>query len=379
VDKEVDREVDKKVDGVLDKAENEIRCTVGDSECIAKAEKDGKKVVIVNQEGEVVEPTAVAEAAPGKPGEGVWANYDFVPGNRILYAEDFSQDRVGDFPKRLEFVKGNMEVVEWKGGRFLRSNASSIVNVKLPETLPERFTVEFDINTGTAHMKNVLLTSPLDGSLSKYPGSYFQMTASAGVAGNGPESTTHTFRLRDELTPVRIHVDGSYVKMYLDEQRVANIPNAELPRTNTLQFHVIGSADHPTYLGNIRIAAGGRELYDVLEAEGRVSTQGILFATGSDRIRPESTPTLEQMGTMMTDHPDLRIAIVGHTDSVGDDASNQSLSERRAASVRRYLIETYGIDQSRLEDQGKGETEPVADNATPEGRQENRRVELIKL
>jgi len=117
----------------------------------------------------------------------------------------------------------------------------------------------------------------------------------------------------------------------------------------------------------------------VLEAEGRVSTQGILFDTGSDRIKPESTPTLEQMGDMMASHPDLRIAIVGHTDAVGDDASNQSLSERRAASVRRYLVETYGIDQSRLEDRGKGETEAVANNDTPEGRQQNRRVELIKL
>ncbi|NNG15136.1 MAG: OmpA family protein [Gemmatimonadales bacterium] len=376
IKQKVDRAVDREVDQALDKTENEIRCTAGDSECIQKAKKDGKTVVVVNQDGD---PVAVADTVPGRPGEGVWANYDFVPGNRILFAEDFSQDRVGDFPKRLEFVRGNMEIVEWQGGRYLRANASSAVRITLPETLPERFTIEFDMNTGAAHMRNVLLTSPLEGSLAKYPGSYFQMTSATGVAGNGPESTTQTFRLRDELTPVRIHVDGSYVKMYLNEQRVANLPNAEVPRSNTLQFRLIGNARLPTYLGNIRVAAGGRELYDVLEEEGRVTTQGILFDTGSDRIRPESTPTLEQMGDMMTDHPDLRIAIVGHTDAVGDDASNQSLSERRAASVRRYLIETYGIDQSRLEDQGKGETEAVADNDTPEGRQQNRRVELIKL
>ena len=117
----------------------------------------------------------------------------------------------------------------------------------------------------------------------------------------------------------------------------------------------------------------------MLAAEGRVTTRGILFDTGSDRIRPESTPTLAEMGDMLEAHPDLRIAIVGHTDSVGDDAANQELSEGRAASVRRYLMEQRGIDGSRLEDRGKGETEPVADNDTPEDRQKNRRVELIKL
>lgn len=379
IERKVDRAVDREVDEALDKTENEIRCTAGDSDCIEQAKKDGKQVVVVDQDGEVVDAEGADAVVAAKPGEGVWANYDFVPGNRILFAEDFSADRVGDFPKRLEFVKGNMEIVEWQGGRYLRSNAASIVNITLPEQLPDRFTIEFDINTGAVHMKNVLLTSPLEGSLSSYPGSYFQMTSSVGVAGKGPDSTTHTFRLRDELTPVRIHVDGNYAKMYVNEQRVANIPNASLPRTNTLQFHLVGSARRPTYLGNIRVAAGGRELYDVLEAEGRVTTQGILFDTGSDRIRPESTPTLEQMGNMLESHSDLRIQIVGHTDGVGDDASNQRLSERRAASVRRYLIDTHGIDGSRLEHRGMGEAEPVADNETAEGRQKNRRVELIKL
>ena len=379
IERKVDRAVDREVDEALDKTENEIRCTAGDSDCIEQAKKDGKQVVVVDQDGEVVDAEGADAVVAAKPGEGVWANYDFVPGNRILFAEDFSADRVGDFPERLEFVKGNMEIVEWQGGRYLRSNAASIVNSTLPEQLPDRFTIEFDINTGAVHMKNVLLTSPLEGSLSSYPGSYFQMTSSVGVAGKGPESTTHTFRLRDELTPVRIHVDGNYAKMYVNEQRVANIPNASLPRTNTLQFHLVGSAERPTYLGNIRVAAGGRELYDVLEAEGRVTTQGILFDTGSDRIRPESTPTLEQMGNMLESHSDLRIQIVGHTDGVGDDASNQRLSERRAASVRRYLIDTHGIDGSRLEHRGMGEAEPVADNETAEGRQKNRRVELIKL
>lgn len=82
---------------------------------------------------------------------------------------------------------------------------------------------------------------------------------------------------------------------------------------------------------------------------------------------------------MLADHPDLRIAIEGHTDSDGDDVHNQELSEQRAAAVRDYLIESYGIDASRLESAGFGETNPTASNDTPEGKQQNRRVELVVL
>ncbi len=82
---------------------------------------------------------------------------------------------------------------------------------------------------------------------------------------------------------------------------------------------------------------------------------------------------------MLKDHPELKISIEGHTDSVGDDAANQDLSKRRAASVKAYLMEKYSIEDARLQSQGFGESKPVDSNDTPEGRQNNRRVELIKL
>lgn len=82
---------------------------------------------------------------------------------------------------------------------------------------------------------------------------------------------------------------------------------------------------------------------------------------------------------MLQEHPDLRISIEGHTDSDGDDAFNKQLSERRAESVKAHLVEAYGIDPSRLETAGFGESKPVAPNDTPEGRQQNRRVELVRL
>lgn len=82
---------------------------------------------------------------------------------------------------------------------------------------------------------------------------------------------------------------------------------------------------------------------------------------------------------MLKEHGDLKLAIEGHTDNVGAAASNQTLSEKRAAAVRQYLIDKYSIDGARLTAKGLGATKPVTSNDTPEGRQNNRRVDLVKV
>jgi outer membrane protein OmpA-like peptidoglycan-associated protein len=183
---------------------------------------------------------------------------------------------------------------------------------------------------------------------------------------------------RGDLHRARVSVDGSYMKVYLDDTRLLNVPNADLGRSTKIAFYTDGDATQPSLFGQFRIAAGGRKLYDAISAQGRVATQGIYFDTGSDRIRPESTPTLKEIGAMLTGHPDLRLTIEGHTDNVGDAAANQELSQRRAAAVREYLVATYGIEGTRLSAKGLGQTKPAAANTTAEGRQQNRRVELVK-
>ena len=99
-------------------------------------------------------PAPTDKAAPAAA-EGAFVNFDFVPGERVLFAEDFSRDHVGDFPRRLEFVRGNMEIAEWQGGRWLRGTTwPSAFAITLPETLPERFTVEMEVVPGrdNSHM-----------------------------------------------------------------------------------------------------------------------------------------------------------------------------------------------------------------------------------
>ncbi|CAN5605003.1 hypothetical protein BH23BAC4_BH23BAC4_03720 [soil metagenome] len=376
----------------MDLTEDTIVCLVTDPECIAAAEAEGREVVVVDEDGQEVSAQQAAAAgvttqAPSErtaPGEGTWANYDFVPGDRVLFVEDFSSETIGRFPRRMEFLNGVLEVVEWEGKKLLRStDRGSYFRIQLPEQLPERFTIEFDAFFGSRRLNDVLAVSTAElGSGRSYRNvdhSIFYLSPrNAGV--RGPiESSTNPNLPDDEMVAVRISVDDTYATMYLNERRVANIPNADIPRNDFIDIR-LGQHSEPSYIDNIRIAAGGREMmYDRLVADGRIATQGILFATASAQIQPESTPTLQDIAQMLQQHPDLRLRIEGHTDNVGSADANQRLSEQRARAVVDHLVDRAGVAADRLEAVGMGETEPVDSNDTAEGRQNNRRVELVVL
>lgn len=312
-------------------------------------------------------------AARQDPGTGAWANYDFVPGERVLFADDFTADRVGNFPRRFEFKSGNMEIVEWEGRRWLRGESGEFL-INLPETLPERFTLEFEL-WGHGNAMQIAFVDTTSGSEHRIEiNAHSAYLRSGSVQGEGSLGLKTT----DAPVSIRIAVDGDYLKLYANEKRALNVPNAKLGRSNRIYVYLNGwSAEQPRMIANVRINAGGRELYDALSADGRVATQGILFDTGSDRIKPESTPTLQEIADMLTQHADLKLTIEGHTDNVGSAASNKSLSEQRTAAVKTYLV-SKGIDAARIETAGLGDTKPAAPNTTPEGRQQNRRVELVR-
>lgn len=103
----------------------------------------------------------------------------------------------------------------------------------------------------------------------------------------------------------------------------------------------------------------------------------INFETGKSDIKPELRPIVEQIVEMLKQKPDLKVSFQGHTDNVGPDKSNQTLSENRAKSVMQALI-SGGIEKSRLSSKGRGATKPVGDNSTEDGRYKNRRVEIVK-
>ena len=369
--RKVEERTEKRAGEAADKALDKAECAATDRACQQKAE------AAAQGGGDVTPAGASSGASSLKPGEGAWANYDFKPGERILYADDFMKDEVGDFPKRMEFKEGALEVVEWQGQRFLRATSTSKFFVVLPEVLPERYTLEFDY-TIPAGAVWISITDKDDYE----PRLEFGGSGTVGlfnrttkVFANGQYGALDYGKIRRG----RIMVDGNYAKVYVDDKRILNVPNANLGHAKKLLFYMDASNEKPALFGNFRVAAGGKKLYDALAEKGRVATQGIYFDTGSDRIRPESTPTLKEIGQMLTEHSDLNLTIEGHTDNVGGSAANQTLSEKRAAAVKAYLVDKHGIDAARLKSAGFGDKKPAAPNSTPEGRQQNRRVELVKM
>src|SRR5690606_36806841 len=106
--------------------------------------------------------------------------------------------------------------------------------------------------------------------------------------------------------------------------------------------------------------------------------EGITFATGKADITPECEATLQKALRTLRTYPEIEVEISGHTDDVGSNASNQRLSQQRAESVKRWLVEN-GIEESRLTAVGYGEEQPVVPNASPEYRLKNRRIEFKRI
>ncbi|MCP3981793.1 MAG: OmpA family protein [bacterium] len=376
----------KKTEKILtDKVEDEVtkavECAVGDKKCIDKAKKDGKEVVLVDDEGNPVEngaePKTPADgpAPGGKPGEGVWRNYDYTPGRDVWKHIVFDDERIGRFPARqLEFVKGNMQIVEKDGRRVLEVAEDGHFRVHLDEALPDGFTLEFMLQTGTANMITYVYFDTPETSHSRYEHHYLQFYKSAGISLQG-NFVSHLGNqpFTEGMQHVKLQSDGEYAILYVGNERVANVPNAKFARSKVIEFRVSANTRFRSYISDISVAVGLDRLYDALMDSGSFTTRGIYFDVDSDRLRGESTPTLMDIEDTLKRHAELKIRIEGHTDSTGDDAHNQGLSERRARAVVDYL-KAQGIDGDRLQAVGLGEAQPTADNATPAGRQQNRRV-----
>lgn len=120
----------------------------------------------------------------------------------------------------------------------------------------------------------------------------------------------------------------------------------------------------------------GAEMEHSIEAEGRYVFKSVYFPSGSYHIQPESIDELDALAGYLRQYPEKNVEIAGHTDNVGGQEANRLLSERRAGAVRAFLTQ-QGIDENRLTHKGYGPTKPVTGNHTAEGRNKNRRVEVV--
>jgi outer membrane protein OmpA-like peptidoglycan-associated protein len=182
------------------------------------------------------------------------------------------------------------------------------------------------------------------------------------------------------LCHVSIWRQKTRVRVYINDKKIWDLPRlvAEGLKFNSLYFRNDGATDDNDayYIGAIRLAIGAPDTRNKLITEGKFVTRGILFDVNSDKIKPESYGALKDIANVLTENGEVKVQIIGHTDSDGDDAKNMELSKKRAEAVKQALIKQFGIDGSRLTTDGKGESQPSDNNTSPEGKANNRRVEL---
>jgi outer membrane protein OmpA-like peptidoglycan-associated protein len=319
----------------------------------------------------------------------IWENYDFVPGSKVLFFTDFSEDRVGNFARRLKYVKGPVEVVERDDVKMLRASGPAQFLIPIGRELPERFTLEFDViaSAGGALRRVLSFEGGVTWSADAKSAAVSWNPQAAFIEGSGGNMGTTTVHLPDatqqqvngKIAHLRVLMDGPYFKMYVNERRLYNMPELTFRRDSVVRVLLDGAEGNEVYLASIRVAESETDvLYDALANKGRWATQGILFATGKAELQPESRPVLKEIAATLKQHADLKILIEGHTDNVGSAATNLTLSDARAAAVKAALVAEYGADGARITTKGFGDTKPAVPNTTAEGRAQNRRVEIVK-
>jgi outer membrane protein OmpA-like peptidoglycan-associated protein len=317
-----------------------------------------------------------AAAAPAESGSPeVYANeFDFVPGDRVIFFEDFSDTPVGDYPvkwtRKCSHGGGEaVEVIEQGGRHWLRWAAASGGGWSTDcirstfQDLPQKFTLEFDAYIDTPAFR--LLTDR---------GTQLEISTDRANA----QTSRASMPVKKGLKHVSISVNGTYVKLYQDGKRLLADPDGiERPIKYLSVSFWYPEKGKPLMFTNFRLAEGGKDYAKELVSLGRIVTHGITFDTGSDVIKPESGPTLRNILKVLNDDPALRFEVQGHTDSQGSAKVNGPLSERRAAAVKAWLV-GQGVDAARLTTKGLGDTKPIDTNDTAEGRANNRRVEFVK-
>ncbi len=386
----------KKAEAAKKKIDEAARKSAADS-ARAKAAADSTKP---NAAGGAAPPSGQAPAAttPGgtepaaKADPKIWENYDFVPGNKVLFYTDFSEDKVGNFARGLKYVGGPMEVVERDDVKMLRATGTGTLLVPLGRVLPQRFTLEIDVLVPPVYPSTSPLVAVEGGAaMDRSPKSaeINWHTHSGFIIGGGQSIATSQLHPPADMAQLyygkvahlRILMDSAYFKMYANEKRLYNNPELQFKRDTVIRVLLGGSEanDQALFITSIRVAESETDvLYDALASKGRWVTQGILFATGKADLQPESRPVLKDIAATMKQHADLKILIEGHTDNVGSAASNLTLSDARAAAVKAALVSDFGADADRITTQGLGDTKPAVPNTTLAGRAQNRRVEVVK-
>ncbi len=396
VNQRVDSKVDKEIDKALDKAE-------------------GKETAAT----EPVKTSApVATNGSGEDSNSLksFSKFDFIPGDLILYAEDFGQDEIGELPLNWN-TGGKAELVTLSSipGKWLRLYQNALYLTSNKTDFSKNFTVEFDLilqlkNGGYSYPYvsfGFLSSNDQPTNDNQFLNGYrkFQSTEFYVRPSEGGNSNMYLETHQDgkrlfvseqqyvaklekyyaKASHIAIQVQEKRIRIWINDEKKFDLPMAGATAYifNNLFFkiHASGYKDDQLgfYISNLKVATGKPDARHKLVEEGKFSTTGILFDFQSAVIKPESYGALKEIAKVLKENSSIKVKVIGHTSSDGDDAANMELSKKRAAAVKDALINEFLIEPSQLETEGKGETAPIADNKTKEGKALNRRVEFVKL
>lgn len=332
-----------------------------------------------------------------------YSKYDFVPGEKVIFFTDFSNTEVGDFPAEWN-TDGKGEVVKtnFYEGKWLKYAGEQCIWTDDLLKLPENYTVEFDIvplkgeeNSMTGwefRLMQAINPKAWDGGAVpgkagfalgyEYYGRPYYRAYDNDLDGNfwdqrGDEENKNFWEKENQKYHLAFWIQKTRIRVYHGNSKLFDLPKA-IPDKST-KFDRIRFDAGAAMITNIRVAVGAPDTRNKLLTEGKLVTYGIYFDVNKANVKPESYGTLKSIADVLKENADVRVKITGHTDSDGDDAKNLDLSKRRGAAVKDALVKDFGIDASRIESDGAGETQPVAKNDTPANKALNRRVEFVKL
>lgn len=314
----------------------------------------------------------------------LYTKYDFVPGDQVIFYDDLAGEEVGEFPSRWELVGGVFEIASKGDSKWILCTNEGDLRPNLPDAaFPAAYTIEWEIydngENHEGHWYTISLMQGGDEAISFWLGDGRRTELTVFGKKQADKDLEH--RLGKGRHTMRIMATKSSIKCYVDKERVANVPKVEGLNPDGIKLHYdpYTRPDNPMLAGKFRFAAGGKSMREQLDQDGKIVTHGILFDSGSAVIKGESYKTLAQIGELLTGDAALKLSIEGHTDSDGADDANLALSQQRAEAVKDYLVSTFQIAPDRLATKGLGETRPIDKNTTPEGKANNRRVELVKI
>jgi outer membrane protein OmpA-like peptidoglycan-associated protein len=376
-------DVDNSINNGLNKTENSIKGLFKKKNKGQKADSTATKSK--GASGSAATSGSTQPATTGPVTLTAYANYDFVPGEQVVFEDHFTDDQDGEFPAHWHLTKGQgiINKIGSDPAFFLTEGNYVRVGPRMKtekDYLPENFTVEFDFfPTEGSYLPMLLFTTDKDESRNIQFGkevatSYFRQDFNANYPGD--KSDENYFGRWHHAAMIK---KGNQIKCYEDQYRVLVIPECEDCKMSFVEVGGIGSTEHPIVFRNFRLAEGGNmNLIGQKFTDAKIITHGINFDVDKATIKPESMGTLNMIVNVLKTNPDLKFEIDGHTDNTGTPAHNLNLSQQRADAVKTQLI-AMGIDAARLTTKGFGDTKPLSDNSTQEGKANNRRVEFVKM